>query len=58
MTSARLAPSADTLNRASSRASVSLGLEIADLQHVHELVQLLRHLVDRMHRAVERERDP
>jgi hypothetical protein len=39
------------LNIASSRA-------IADLEHVDELVQLLCDLVDRVDRAVERQRDP
>ena len=32
-------------------------LEVADLDHVDQLVQLLGHLVDRVHRPVERERD-
>src|SRR5215218_5367082 len=32
-------------------------LEVADLDHVDELVQLLGDLVDRVHRPVERERD-
>src|SRR3954447_6886485 len=39
---------------ASDRA---LGLEVADLDHVDELVQLLGDLVDRVQRAVERQRD-
>ena len=34
-----------------------VGLHVADLDHVDELVELLRHLVDRVDRAVERERD-
>jgi hypothetical protein len=34
-----------------------LRLEVADLEHVDELVQLLGHLVDRVHRAVDSERD-
>ena len=33
------------------------GLEVADLEHVDELVQLLGHLVDRVQRAVDRQRD-
>src|SRR3712207_7465007 len=32
-------------------------LQVADLDDVHQLVQLLGHLVDRVHRAVEGERD-
>src|SRR3954469_417265 len=35
----------------------ALGLEVADLDHVDELVQLLGDLVDRVQRAVERQRD-
>ena len=34
-----------------------LGLEVADLDHVDQLVQLLGDLVDRVERAVDRERD-
>src|SRR5439155_25789120 len=34
-----------------------VGLEIADLEHVDELVELLGHLVDRVQRAVEGQRD-
>ena len=33
------------------------GLEVADLQHVDQLVQLLGHLVDRVQRAVDGQRD-
>src|SRR5262249_43199592 len=33
-------------------------LEVADLDHVDELVQLLGDLVDRVHRAVQGQRDP
>ena len=53
MTSARWPPSAATLNSASSRATVSRRLEVADLQHVDQLVQLLGDLVDRVQRAVD-----
>ena len=35
-----------------------VGLHVADLDHVDELVKLLGHLVDRVHGAVEGERDP
>src|SRR3954468_2405185 len=35
----------------------ALGLAVADLDHVDELVQLLGDLVDRVQRAVERQRD-
>ena len=53
----RCAPSTASLNSASSRATVSVGLEVADLQHVDQLVQLLGDLVDRVQRTVERQRD-
>src|SRR5207249_9115373 len=33
-------------------------LEIADLQDVDQLVQLLRDLIDRVQRTVQRQRDP
>ena len=35
-----------------------VGLEVADLDHVDELVQLLGDLVDRVRRAVDGQRDP
>ena len=54
---ARVAVRHEILNSASSRATVSLRLEVADLDHVDELVQLLGDLVDRVRRAVDRERD-
>ncbi len=56
MISARLSTGAETRNSAISRETVLSGLHVADLDHVDELVKLLRHLVDRVDRAVDRER--
>src|SRR3954452_3912421 len=52
---ARLAVGGDLEQRELARHRL-LRLEVADLDHVDELVELLRDLVDRVQRAVQRDR--
>ena len=57
ITCARASPSWQEIRRARAWRDRLARLQVADLDHVDEL-QLLRHLIDRMRGAVERQRDP
>ena len=58
MISARLSAGARDPEQRHLAGDGRVRLHVADLDHVDELVELLRDLVDRVHGAVDGERDP